>query len=153
MADSLRLSFNRRLDYKHLLTSLLTSHRTLLALIWTAAFILVALWQKNAVDRLLHYHRGSWTPSPPPQPIPKLRNLVFNLTDFGAVGDGVTLNTLAFERAISEIHKRGGGQLNVAPGYWLTAPFNLTSHFTLFLAQDAVILGIDVCATSILSFF
>jgi polygalacturonase len=73
--------------------------------------------------------------------------VAFNLTDFGAVGDGVTLNTEAFERAVSAISKlarRGGGQLNVPPGKWLTAPFNLTSHMTLFLAEDAVILGIQV---------
>lgn len=70
---------------------------------------------------------------------------MFNLSDFGGVGDGRTVNTMAFERAIEEIEKRGGGQLNVLPGHWLTAPFNLTSHMTLFLAQNAVILGVDVC--------
>lgn len=56
------------------------------------------------------------------------------------------MNTKAFEKAIASIktfQKRGGGQLNVLAGYWLTAPFNLTSHMTLFLAQDAVILGVD----------
>lgn len=73
--------------------------------------------------------------------------MTFNLTDFGGVGDGVTLNTEAFQRAIlaiSKLGKKGGGQLNVPAGRWLTAPFNLTSHMTLFLAEDAVILGIDV---------
>lgn len=114
----------------------------LLTLIWMLGFILIAVWQKTAVDRLLNYN-GHWAAPPPPRPVPKLRSLVFNLTDFGAVGDGFTLNTKAFERAISEIRKRGGGQLNVAPGYWLTAPFNLTSHMTLFLAENAIILGID----------
>lgn len=82
----------------------------------------------------------------PVRPIPNMRPVVFNLTDFGGVGDGVTLNTEAFERAVSAISKfgkKGGAQLNVPPGRWLTAPFNLTSHITLFLAQDAVILAID----------
>lgn len=71
---------------------------------------------------------------------------MFNITEFGAVGDGITLNTKAFENAVSAISKlgkRGGGQLNVPAGRWLTAPFNLTSHMTLFLAEDAVILAID----------
>lgn len=95
---------------------------------------MIIAWQRTAVDR-------RW--APPVRPIPKLRSLVFNLTDFGAVGDGFTVNTKAFERAISEIMRRGGGQLNVEAGRWLTAPFNLTSHMTLFLAQNAVILGID----------
>ena len=79
--------------------------------------------------------------------MPRLRPVAFNLTDFGGVGDGVTLNTKAFERAvsaISKLRKKGGGQLNVPAGNWLTAPFNLTSHMTLFLAEGAVILGIDV---------
>lgn len=79
--------------------------------------------------------------------MPKLRPVVFNLKDFGGVGDGVSLNTEAFERgvfAISKLAKKGGGQLNVPAGKWLTAPFNLTSHMTLFLAENAVILGIDV---------
>lgn len=79
--------------------------------------------------------------------MPRLRPVAFNLTEFGAVGDGVTLNTEAFERAvlaISKLGKKGGGQLNVPPGRWLTAPFNLTSHMTLFLAEDAEILGLQV---------
>ncbi|KAJ8532102.1 hypothetical protein K7X08_012025 [Anisodus acutangulus] len=78
--------------------------------------------------------------------MPKLRPEAFNLTDFGGVGDGATLNTAAFERAvltISKLGKKGGGQLNVPPGYWLTVPFNLTSHMTLFLSEGAVVLGID----------
>lgn len=72
--------------------------------------------------------------------------MAFNLTEFGGVGDGVTLNTAAFEKAIlaiAKLGKKGGGQLNVPPGYWLTGPFNLTSHMTLFLAEGAVILGVD----------
>nr|CAD1827266.1 unnamed protein product [Ananas comosus var. bracteatus] len=79
-------------------------------------------------------------------PIPLLRPVAYNLTDFGGVGDGRTLNTEAFEhavRAIAELERVGGGQLNVPPGQWLTSPFNLTSHMTLFLAEGAEILGIQ----------
>lgn len=68
-----------------------------------------------------------------------------SLTDFGAVGDGITSNTKAFQSAIdhlSEFENKGGGLLYVPGGKWLTAPFNLTaSHFTLFLASDAEILA------------
>ncbi|RDX60734.1 putative polygalacturonase, partial [Mucuna pruriens] len=66
------------------------------------------------------------------------------LTDFGAIGDGKTSNTKAFRSAISklsQIASDGGAQLIVPPGKWLTGPFNLTSHFTLFLHKDAVILA------------
>ncbi|KAI3455164.1 hypothetical protein Pfo_011827 [Paulownia fortunei] len=140
MGDSSRFlprSNTFRPDSRRLVESipvLFSSHRTVLALIWAVGFILIIACQRAAVDSL-------W--GPPTRPIPRLRSIVFNLTDFGAVGDGVTVNTKAFERAVSEIRRRGGGQLNVEPGRWLTAPFNLTSHMTLFLAQNAVILGID----------
>ncbi|KAL7099462.1 hypothetical protein ACP275_09G086200 [Erythranthe tilingii] len=140
MVESSRLlprSSSFRPESRRLLQSIpaiLSSHRILLAVIWAVGFILIISWQKLAVDSF-------W--GPPPRPIPRLRPIVFNLTDFGAVGDGVTLNTKAFETAVSEIRRRGGGQLNVEPGRWLTAPFNLTSHMTLFLAQNAVVLGID----------
>ncbi|CAI0403029.1 unnamed protein product [Linum tenue] len=69
------------------------------------------------------------------------------LTDFGAVGDGKTLNTKAFETAVANLSQfaaDGGAQLIVPAGKWLTGSFNLTSHFTLFLHKDAVILGSQV---------
>ncbi|XP_073276791.1 probable polygalacturonase [Primulina huaijiensis] len=123
-------------------TALFSSHKAILAAIWLALLFVVFYWQINAASgRLFSFRRGF-----APRKFPRLRPVAFNLTDFGAVGDGVTVNTAAFERAvvaISKLGKRGGGQLNVPPGYWLTAPFNLTSHMTLFLAEDAVILGID----------
>ncbi|BAT73044.1 polygalacturonase protein [Vigna angularis] len=67
-----------------------------------------------------------------------------SLEEFGGVGDGTTLNTGAFQAAIdhlSQYASSGGSQLYVPPGRWLTGSFNLTSHFTLFLHKDAVILG------------
>ncbi|CAN1280503.1 Probable polygalacturonase [Linum perenne] len=38
----------------------------------------------------------------------------------------------------------GVSQLNVPKGRWLTGSFNLTSNFTLFLEDGAVILGSQV---------
>jgi polygalacturonase len=66
------------------------------------------------------------------------------LTDFGAIGDGKTSNTKAFNSAIgnlSQFASDGGAQLIVPAGKWLTGSFNLTSHFTLFLDKDAVLLA------------
>ncbi|KAH7278600.1 hypothetical protein KP509_38G048100 [Ceratopteris richardii] len=69
---------------------------------------------------------------------------VVSLTDFGGVGDGKTSNTHAFQDAINSLMAytdQGGSQLYVPAGRWLTGSFNLTSHFTLYLDKDAVILG------------
>ncbi|CAH9097605.1 unnamed protein product [Cuscuta epithymum] len=124
-----------------LIPTFFSTHKTLLTVLWIFAFFTLLLWQKDAADGLFSSRR-----SLPARELPKLRPVAFNLTEFGGVGDGITLNTASFERAvtaISKLSRNGGGQLNVPPGVWLTGPFNLTSHMTLFLAQDAVILGID----------
>ncbi|CAA2970980.1 Hypothetical predicted protein [Olea europaea subsp. europaea] len=126
-------------------TTFFSLHKPLLLALWLAFLFTVFYWQRDAATAggLLLFRRDF-----PSRMLilPKLRPVAFNLKDFGGVGDGITLNTAAFESAmlaISKLRKKGGGQLNVPPGYWLTAPFNLTSHMTLFLAEGAVILGID----------
>lgn len=70
-----------------------------------------------------------------------------SITDFGGVGDGKTLNTKAFQEAVNRLSQYasdGGAQLIVPAGQWLTGSFNLTSHFTLFLHKDAILLASQV---------
>lgn len=70
-----------------------------------------------------------------------------SIVEFGAVGDGKALNTGAFQNAIFYLNSfadKGGAQLYVPAGKWLTGSFNLTSHLTLFLEKDAIILGSQV---------
>ncbi|KAI4364327.1 hypothetical protein MLD38_020435 [Melastoma candidum] len=72
------------------------------------------------------------------------RAVVMSITEFGGVGDGRTSNTAAFRRAVGYMQGlagRGGAQLNVPSGVWLTGSFNVTSNFTLFLEEGAFILG------------
>lgn len=75
------------------------------------------------------------------------RKTMMSITDFGGVGDGMTSNTETFRRAIGYLKRfgdKGGSQLNVPRGRWVTGSFNLTSNFTLFLQEGAVILGSQV---------
>ncbi|KAF8676605.1 hypothetical protein HU200_046915 [Digitaria exilis] len=72
----------------------------------------------------------------------KRRREVISITEFGGVGDGRTVNTWAFRKAVYRIEhqrRRGGTELRVPAGTWLTGSFNLTSHMTLFLARGAVL--------------
>nr|XP_010917443.1 probable polygalacturonase [Elaeis guineensis] len=128
-------------NHRRWLPGFISTHRTLFLVVWVVGFATVFLWQSSSIDGLLFFRRAL-----PDKAAPRLRPFAYNITDFGGVGDGVTLNTEAFERAVAAIARhrgRGGGQLNVPPGVWLTAPFNLTSHMTLFLAEGAEIRGIE----------
>lgn len=62
------------------------------------------------------------------------------LSDFGAVADGINLNTEAFRKAIDALSARGGGRLIVPAGVWLTGPIVLKSNIDLHLEDRAIIL-------------
>ena len=63
-----------------------------------------------------------------------------SITEVGGVGDGLTLNTEAFENGIKKLQKQGGGRLNVPEGIWLTGPIQLKDNIELHLERNAIIL-------------
>ena len=63
-----------------------------------------------------------------------------SVVDFGGVGDGVTLNTEAFGKAIAALDKRGGGHLDVPSGIWLTGPIVFKNSIDLHLEKGALLL-------------
>lgn len=58
----------------------------------------------------------------------------------GGVGDGKTLNTIAFAKAINTLSQQGGGTLVVPFGVWYTGPIELKSNINLHLEKGAIIL-------------
>jgi hypothetical protein len=66
---------------------------------------------------------------------------VFDVRRFGAVGDGVRLDTAALQRAIDACVAGGGGTVLVPAGKYLSGTITLKSNVTLHLAPSAVILG------------
>ena len=79
-----------------------------------------------------------------PFPMPEIKAPVFpetrvSLKDFGADPTGVKLCTEAFEKAIDQLYKMGGGHLVVPAGVWLTGPVVLRSNIDLHLEAGAVI--------------
>jgi len=55
------------------------------------------------------------------------------------VGDGMTLCTDAFTKAISKLTKLGGGRVVVPEGVWLTGPIMLKDNIELHLDRNAII--------------
>jgi len=66
---------------------------------------------------------------------------VFNTRDYGAVGDGKTLDTPAINKAIEACAAAGGGQVLLPPGKYLSGTVHLKSHVTLFLEAGATLIG------------
>src|SRR3546814_3849966 len=67
--------------------------------------------------------------------------LVVNVADYGARGDGTTMNTAAIQRAIDTCAARGGGQVIFPTGSFLTGSIFLKSTVELHIAGDVKLLG------------
>jgi len=64
----------------------------------------------------------------------------YNIRQFGAVGDGQTMNTNAINQAIQACAAAGGGKVVVPDGLWLTGPVILAANTNLYLEPGAVII-------------
>jgi polygalacturonase len=66
---------------------------------------------------------------------------VYNLRDFGAKGDGTTIDTAALQAAIDACHGDRGGTVVVPAGDFLIGTVQLKSNVTLHLAAQGRLLG------------
>jgi polygalacturonase len=65
----------------------------------------------------------------------------YNVKDFGATGDGKTINTAAINAAIDEAVKNGGGTILFPAGNYLSYSIHLQNNISLYLDQGAVLIG------------
>ncbi|HEX7845493.1 MAG TPA: glycosyl hydrolase family 28 protein, partial [Chitinophagaceae bacterium] len=65
----------------------------------------------------------------------------YDITSYGAVGDGKTLNTVFIQKAIDACSAGGGGKVIFPPGIYLSATIELKDNVTLHLEKDARLLG------------
>jgi polygalacturonase len=72
--------------------------------------------------------------------LPIIPDATFTVTDFGAVGDGRTLNTEAIQKTVDAASAEGGGTVVIPAGKYVTGPFRLASSINLHLAKDATLL-------------
>lgn len=70
---------------------------------------------------------------------PVFKTDTFDITDYGAIGDGITLNTTSINKAIEDCNKNGGGVVLVPRGLWLTGPVVLQSNVNLYIQGDALL--------------
>ena len=72
--------------------------------------------------------------------VPAARSF-FNVRDYGAVGDGKTLDSPAINAAIAACAQAGGGTVRVPAGTYLSGSIRLTNNLNLLLDAGATILG------------
>jgi polygalacturonase len=65
----------------------------------------------------------------------------YNVREFRAVGDGVTNDTIAFQKALDTCAVKGGGEVIVPAGNYLIGSIQLGYQTTLRLERDCVLVG------------
>ncbi|WP_345163084.1 glycoside hydrolase family 28 protein [Nibribacter koreensis] len=63
-----------------------------------------------------------------------------SITKYGAVADGITKNTKAFEQAINDVAAKGGGTVVIPRGLWLTGPIVMKSNINLHAEAGSMII-------------
>lgn len=67
----------------------------------------------------------------------------FDVREFGAKGDGKTLDTAAIQQALDAAGKAGGGIVQLKPGTYLSQPIYLRDKITLLLETGAKLQATD----------
>ncbi|MGQ1784624.1 glycoside hydrolase family 28 protein [Saccharicrinis sp. GN24d3] len=65
----------------------------------------------------------------------------YTMTDFGAINDGETLNTVAIQSLIDKVNRKGGGTIVFPAGKYLSGSLQMKSNVNLHLQSHAVLLG------------
>jgi polygalacturonase len=71
--------------------------------------------------------------------LPAIPDKSFIVTGFGAVGDSLTDNTLAIQKAIDAAVKAGGGRVIIPSGVYLCGPLQFASNIDLHIDAGAVL--------------
>jgi polygalacturonase len=76
-----------------------------------------------------------------PVQVPAPASSIYNVIDFGAKGDGRTLDSPSINKAIGEAAAKGGGTVFFPAGTYLSVSIRLKSNISLYLDQGATIIA------------
>ncbi|WP_257670213.1 glycoside hydrolase family 28 protein [Parapedobacter tibetensis] len=108
--------------------------------LWITALVITSLPYSNDLlgqsSFINHTSQYSWSN------LPTIHEPVFpkdtiDIRNFGAKGDGRTLNTKSINEAIRASNKKGGGVVLIPAGYWMSGPIALKSNVNLHLDDNA----------------
>ena len=72
--------------------------------------------------------------------VPHFKKDTVNVLNFGAVADGLTLNSGAINQAIEACAKKGGGTVVIPAGSFVTGPIVMKSNINLHLQKGALVI-------------
>jgi polygalacturonase len=70
---------------------------------------------------------------------PVFKKDTFQIIKYGAVPDGISLNTTAINNAIAACSKNGGGVVVIPAGLWITGPIEIKNGVNLHLQRAALL--------------
>jgi len=105
----------------------------LLTALFAAALLIVGLLSAPAAEPETGNSKLETSPSAPSAKSP------FNVRTFGAVADGQTKDTAAFQKALDACVAAGGGEVLVPAGDYLLGSVTIGANTTLHLAQNATL--------------
>jgi len=65
----------------------------------------------------------------------------YDITDFGAKGDSLTLNTIFIQKAIDKCSQKGGGIVFIKNGIYISGTILLKNNVTLHISKGAKLVG------------
>lgn len=71
--------------------------------------------------------------------LPVIPDGVFNVTNYGAIGDGITTNTTAIQAAINAANNAHGGMVEIPAGTFLSGPIQLVNQINFHLDKGATL--------------
>jgi len=104
-----------------------------------ALLISMGMLQASAQKAPVKY---SWNNLPKAQ-VPVFKKDTFNIIKYGAVPDGITLNSRSINDAILACSAKGGGVVLIPQGLWLTGPIVLKSNVNLHVDRAGMVLFTD----------
>ncbi len=99
--------------------------------------------QKEGTATALHDNAGqglSWVEKVGAKSFPE-RTKAFEVNEYGAINDGLTLNTAAIQSAIDACAINGGGVVTFAPGEYLTGSLFVKEGVNLRIDEGVTLLG------------
>ena len=71
---------------------------------------------------------------------PHFKKDTFNIMNYGAVADGLTLNSIAINKTIDDCAAHGGGTVLIPAGSYVTGPIIMKSNINLHLERGALVM-------------